>query len=104
MWTIMDLIRNFFTHKDFLPGADRMPGTLFTPLHFMVAAFWAALIVLLCLFLRKKEERTLRRVFAGAIPEVSQEPYALPQNLKDFYRGKMTRNVKCCCGGSPDCC
>jgi len=65
LWTIMDLIRNFFTHKDFLPGADRMPGTLFTPLHFMVAAFWAALIVLLCLFLRKKEERTLRRVFAG---------------------------------------
>jgi len=49
-------------------------------------------------------EELLRRVFAGAIPEVSQEPYALPQNLKDFYRGKMTRNVKCCCGGSPDCC
>lgn len=30
--------------------------------------------------------------------------YVLPQNLKDFYRGKMTKNVKCCCGGNSDCC
>ena len=49
-------------------------------------------------------EEILRHVFAGALPETSREPYALPQNLKDFYRGKMTKNVKCCCGGSSDCC
>jgi len=65
MWTIMDLIRNFFTHKDFLPGAEQLPGTLFTPLHFLVSAMWIGLIVLVCVFLRKKGERTLQKVFAG---------------------------------------
>ena len=49
-------------------------------------------------------EAILRRTFAGEIPAESREPYVLPQNLKDFYRGKMTRNVKCCGGGNTDCC
>lgn len=49
-------------------------------------------------------EEILRHVFAGSIPESAPESYVLPQNLKDFYRGKMTKNVKCCCGGSTDCC
>lgn len=64
MWTFMDLIRNFFTHKDFLPAADQLPGTLFTPLHFLTAACWLALLSLVCALLRKKEERTLQKVFA----------------------------------------
>lgn len=64
MWTMMDLIRNFFTHKDFLPGAEQLPGTLFTPLHFLVSACWIGLIVLVCILLRKKGEQTVRRVFA----------------------------------------
>ena len=59
-----DLIRNFFTHKDFLPEAELLPGTLFTPLHFIASAFWITLIVLACIFLRKKGETTLRRIFA----------------------------------------
>ena len=46
----------------------------------------------------------LGRVFAGPVPEDRDESYVLPRNLKDFYRGKMTQNVKCCCGGSTDCC
>ena len=65
MWTIMDLLRNFFTHKDFLPGAEQLPGTLFTPLHFVASACWIALIVLVCILLRKKGEKTLRGVFTG---------------------------------------
>jgi len=65
MWTFMDLIRNFFTHKDFLPAADCLPGTLFTPLHFAVSACWVALIVLVCFLLRRKGERTIKSVFAG---------------------------------------
>lgn len=64
MWTFMDLVQNFFTHKDFLPGAEQLPGTLFSPLHFLVSACWVALIVVACIFLRKKEEKTLQRVFA----------------------------------------
>jgi len=63
MWTLSDLLRNFFTHKDFLPAADQIPGTLFTPLHFLASACWIALIVLACILLGKKEERTLRKVF-----------------------------------------
>ena len=64
MWTISDLICHFFTHKDFLPGADRPPGTLFTPLHFLTSAVWVAGIIAACVLLRKKDERTLQRVFA----------------------------------------
>ena len=64
MWTVTDLLQNFFTHKDFLPSADKLPGTLFTPLHFAASACWIALIVLACALLRNKGEKTLRRVFA----------------------------------------
>lgn len=64
MWTILDLIQNFFTHKDFLPGAEQLPGTLFTPLHFAVSACWVVLIVLVCLLLRKRTEKFLQKVFA----------------------------------------
>ena len=38
MWTLSDLLKNFFTHKDFLPSADQIPGTMFTPLHFIFSA------------------------------------------------------------------
>lgn len=43
MWSFADLLKNFFTHKDFLPDAALIPGTMFTPLHFVFA--------LCCLFL-----------------------------------------------------
>lgn len=49
-------------------------------------------------------EEILRRIFGGTLEEMPKGTYSLPQNLKDFYRGKMTKNVKCCCGGSSDCC
>ncbi len=39
------LIENFFTHKDFLVPAEQMPGTLFTPLHFIFAAIVFAIVV-----------------------------------------------------------
>ena len=65
MWSFTDLVCNFFTHKDFLPPAAQLPGTLFTPLHFVTSACWITLIVLGCLFLRKKSEKTVQRVFAG---------------------------------------
>lgn len=64
MWTISDLLRNFFTHKDFLPSADRLPGTLFTPLHIVFAVMWGAVVALLCWRLMKKSEKTVRTVFA----------------------------------------
>ena len=49
-------------------------------------------------------EEILRAVFGGTLEETTKDAYVLPQNLKDFYRGKMTKNVKCCCGGNSDCC
>lgn len=61
----MDLIWNFFTHKDFLPPANQLPGTLFTPLHFLASACWITLIVFACIFLRKKSEKTIKAVFTG---------------------------------------
>lgn len=64
MWTFSDLIKNFFTHKDFLPSADKIPGTLFTPLHFIFSAISIAAVIFLALYLSKKSEEQIKRVFA----------------------------------------
>ncbi len=62
--TFSELFKNFFTHKDFLPSADKIPGTLFTPLHFIVAALLLAAVIFFAIFLSKKSEKTIRIVFA----------------------------------------
>lgn len=64
MWNFADLIRNFFTHKDFLPGADKLPGTLFTPMHFVFALLFVALVAAGCAACKKAEEGKLKTVFA----------------------------------------
>lgn len=63
MWTFGELVKNFFTHKDHLPAADQIPGTLFTPLHLTVSALCVAAIVTLSCWAGRKSERQLRRVF-----------------------------------------
>lgn len=64
MWSASELIKNFFTHKDFLPAADQIPGTLFTPLHLVFSAVCAALVLYFGIRIGKKGEKTFRRVFA----------------------------------------
>jgi hypothetical protein len=59
-----DLLKHFFTHKDFLPPAHEIAGTLFTPLHFGFAAGLLAVLVLLGLYLSRRNERTIRTCFA----------------------------------------
>lgn len=39
------LMQNFFTHKDFLPAADQIPGTLFSPLHFVYETVVLAIVI-----------------------------------------------------------
>lgn len=63
MWNIADLLHNFFTHKDFLPGADMLPGTLFTPMHFVFAAFFAVLVAIACAVCKKAGESKLKKIF-----------------------------------------
>lgn len=63
MQTIGELLSNFFTHKDFLPPAGQIAGTLFTPLHLIFALLVAGLIALLCRITCKKSEKTLRIIF-----------------------------------------
>lgn len=63
MLTFADLLKNFFTHKDFLPSADKIPGTMFTPLHFIFAAIVLSVIIVLGLFVAKKSEKTIRTIF-----------------------------------------
>ena len=65
MWTIADLLQNFFTHKDYLPAPDKLPGTLFTPLHFVFALLFVALVAFACVRCRKLGEQKLKRVFAA---------------------------------------
>ena len=63
MISFSDLFKNFFTHKDYLPSADKIPGTMFTPLHFIFAAIVLAAVIALGLAVAKKSERTIRTVF-----------------------------------------
>ena len=63
MWKIADLIHNFFTHKDFLPGADKLPGTLFTPMHLVFALLFVVFVVIACAACKKLEESKLKKVF-----------------------------------------
>lgn len=57
------LLENFFTHKDFLPPASQLWGTMFTPLHFIFAAFWLALVIFFGIYVGKRSEETVKRVF-----------------------------------------
>ncbi len=61
--TFSELFKNFFTHKDFLPKDITIPGTLFTPLHFIVAAVLLAAVIGFAILLSKKSEKTIRIVF-----------------------------------------
>ncbi len=58
--TFIDLLKNFFTHKDFLPPASELPGTLFTPLHFIVSGSTLALVIFLAIVLSKADERVMK--------------------------------------------
>ena len=63
MHSLQDLFRNFFTHKDFLPPASEMAGTMFTPLHFVFAAIVLTAVIVFALILAKKSEKTIRITF-----------------------------------------
>ena len=58
-----DLIANFFTHKDFLPSADKIPGTMFTPLHFIVSAIMVAIVITGILIVRRLDEKKIKVIF-----------------------------------------
>lgn len=63
MWSIAQTLQNFFTHKDFLPHPDHIPGTLFDALHLGVAAVLTVAVVVLAVVLARRSERTVRTVF-----------------------------------------
>jgi len=62
--SITDLFKNFFTHKDFLPPASEIPGTMFTPLHIAFSVLNVVLLIFLCIRIAKLEERIIKRIFA----------------------------------------
>ncbi len=64
MWTFADLLKNFFTHKDFLPAAEQIPGTMFTPLHFVFSACCLALVVFGAIHCAKKGASWLKKLYA----------------------------------------
>lgn len=50
------LLQNFFTHKDKLAPAEQLPGTMFTPLHFIVAGIILAIVIVSAILVHKKEK------------------------------------------------
>lgn len=63
MYNFGYLIKNFFTHKDFLPPASELPGTMFTPLHFVFSAIVLAIVIASAVILSRKNEKTIKTVF-----------------------------------------
>lgn len=63
MLSFFDLLKNFFTHKDYLPAPDQIPGTMFTPLHFLFALVCLGVVIFGALHCAKLEERKIRRIF-----------------------------------------
>ena len=60
------LVRNFFTHKDFLPTASQLSGTLYTPLHWVTSAFLLVVVVLGAVYLgKRKDERLVKHILFG---------------------------------------
>ena len=58
------VLENFFTHKDFLVPASQIPGTIFTPLHFIFAGSLFAFILCSALFLSRRK-KLLKPVLAA---------------------------------------
>jgi hypothetical protein len=56
------LIKNFFTHKDKLAPAAELPGTMFTPLHFIVSSIFLTAVII-CAILICKKKKLIRPVF-----------------------------------------
>lgn len=64
MWSFGDLLANFFAHRDFLPSAQLLPGTLFTPLHILFAAVCMIGVALGCVYFSRKSEKSRRTMYA----------------------------------------
>lgn len=58
------LIENFFTHKDYLVPAEQMPGTLFTPLHFLFSLLIFSIVASSSIYVSKRKEM-IKPVFVG---------------------------------------
>ena len=63
--TFLDLFLNFFTHKDFLPPASEIPGTLFTPLHFIFSGLCLAGVIIFAIYLSKTDEKNMKRILTA---------------------------------------
>ncbi len=59
----MELLRHFFTHKDFLPPAESWPGTLFSPLQIAFCALIAVFIGFSCVRCAKKSSEYRKKVY-----------------------------------------
>lgn len=59
MKDIWYVLRNFFTHKDFLVDAKYIPGTLGTPLHKVAVAFYTIVIVWSAIYVSKHKEKIM---------------------------------------------
>ncbi len=86
MKTLFFLLKNFFTHKDFLPPASELAGTLFTPLHLIFAFAVAVLVILSGLWLSKKSEKTIQIVFG--ILWGSAVIFEIAKMIWETYAGK----------------
>lgn len=87
------LIEHFFTHKDFLPPASQLPGTMFTPLHFIFAAIVLAVVIVAAVVVAKKNER-IKPAFIAVWAAMELDCWC--RLLKLQVRSMM---VPCCIGG-----
>ncbi len=63
MYTFWDVLRNFFTHKDFLPPPEVWPGTLFSPLQIIFCLLVTVGIGFAAFYSAKLSEAQQKRIF-----------------------------------------
>ncbi len=63
MMTFAEILQNFFTHKDFLPSPEQIPGTLFSPLQIVFCGILLIFIIFACIRCAKMDESRMKRIF-----------------------------------------
>lgn len=66
MKNLQFVLHHFFTHKDFLPDASQIPGTLFTPMQ-MIFELVLLLIILVCAVYVSRRKHLIRPVLKALL-------------------------------------
>ena len=92
------VLENFFTHRDYLVPASQIPGTIFTPLHFMFAAALTALIFSFAVWISHRKERirpALTAVWAVRVGRIRSSLREIQKAKEKMRAARVAAKIKC---------